>query len=85
MAIDRNAQRGERGRVPEQVLQRMTARLEPPDPAKHAWERATVVLPAVELPPALDHAAAEPAAAQACNAAYAVLLRCACPRRCMAY
>jgi hypothetical protein len=50
VAQQRNAQRAQR--VPEEVLARMAARLDPPDPARHAWERATVTLPALDLPPA---------------------------------
>ncbi|EIE23414.1 hypothetical protein COCSUDRAFT_62949 [Coccomyxa subellipsoidea C-169] len=46
----RNALRSEAERVPQEVLNRMAARLEPPDPSKHAWERSTVTLPIEELP-----------------------------------
>ena len=49
-AAARNAQRAEADHVPQEVLNRMAARLEPPCPSKYAWECGTVIVPAKELP-----------------------------------
>ncbi len=49
-AAARNAQRAEADQVPQEVLSRMAARLEPPCPSKHAWESSTVIVPTEELP-----------------------------------
>ncbi|CAL8472275.1 g11817 [Coccomyxa elongata] len=49
-AAARNAQRAEADQVPQEVLSRMAARLEPPCPSKHAWESGTVIVLAEELP-----------------------------------
>jgi len=54
MASARNAQRYAAERVPLEVLRDMLEKLEPPDPNRHAWERNTVVLPAVDLPSPAD-------------------------------
>ncbi|BDA47278.1 probable L-seryl-tRNA(Sec) kinase [Coccomyxa sp. Obi] len=54
-AAARNAQRAEADQVPQEVLSRMAARLEPPCPSRHAWECGTVTVPADELPSPNDH------------------------------
>lgn len=46
----RNALRSKEEQVPQEVLDRMAARLEPPNPSKHSWEHNTVMVPSEELP-----------------------------------
>ncbi|KAK9905776.1 hypothetical protein WJX75_006078 [Coccomyxa subellipsoidea] len=49
-ASTRNALRSKEEQVPQEVLDRMAARLEPPNPSKHSWEHNTVTVPSEELP-----------------------------------
>lgn len=45
LALERNAQRTGAGHVPQEVIQRMSERLEAPDPGRFSWEQATVTIP----------------------------------------